>query len=107
MPCHRAVRYCIKPLQNLIVLNPVSIAFALWIEGIPRCLYYGFVVARAVSCQPLIMEAQVYAKVSPCGICGGQSGTVMGFSLEFLSSPHKYHSTVALSFPIYYMGDEH
>jgi hypothetical protein len=34
--------------------------------------------AQAVSCQPLTAEARIHAQVSPCEICGGQSGT--GFS---------------------------
>jgi hypothetical protein len=41
----------------------------------------GYTMAQAVSCQPLTAEAQVCAGVSPCGICGGQSGTRTGFSL--------------------------
>jgi hypothetical protein len=38
--------------------------------------------AQAVSCWPLTAEARVRARVDPCGICGGQSGTVAGFSLS-------------------------
>jgi hypothetical protein len=30
--------------------------------------------AQAVSCRPPTAEAQVRARVSPCGICGGKSG---------------------------------
>jgi hypothetical protein len=62
--------------------------------------------AQEVSHQPLTAEARVRARVSPCGICGGQSGTGADFSLSpsiFPSisfqhcSPHSY---------IYHLGDE-
>jgi hypothetical protein len=36
--------------------------------------------AQAVSRRPLNAEARVRSRVSPCGICGGQSGTGTGFS---------------------------
>jgi hypothetical protein len=45
----------------------------------------------AVSRWPLTMEAQV----SPCGICGGQSGIGTGFSQSSLVT-YRYHSIVAL-----------
>jgi hypothetical protein len=49
--------------------------------------------SQAVSCwQALTVEAQV----SPCGICGGQSGTGTSLSQRFLVFPCQYHSTVAL-----------
>jgi hypothetical protein len=35
--------------------------------------------AQAVSHRPLTTEARVRSQVSPCGICGGQSGTETGF----------------------------
>jgi hypothetical protein len=34
---------------------------------------------QAVSRRPLTVEAQVRVRVSPCRICGGQSGTGTGF----------------------------
>jgi hypothetical protein len=43
--------------------------------------------AQVVSRRPLIAEARVRARVNPCGICGGQSGTGTGFSLEFFCFP--------------------
>jgi hypothetical protein len=59
--------------------------------------------AQAVSHLPLTAEAGVYDQVSPCDICGGQSGT--GTSSSSVSS-HQYHSTVALRI-VYHLGDEY
>jgi hypothetical protein len=39
----------------------------------------GCVMAQDVSHQPLTVEAQVRAQVSPCGIYDGQNGTGTGF----------------------------
>jgi hypothetical protein len=36
--------------------------------------------AQAVSRRPLTAEARIRFWISPCGICGGQSGTGAGFS---------------------------
>jgi hypothetical protein len=52
--------------------------------------------ARVVSCRPLTVEVRVLAVVSPCEICGGQSGTVTGFFSKFFSFPCHYHSTIAV-----------
>jgi hypothetical protein len=49
--------------------------------------------AQAVSRWPVTAEARVRARVFPCGICGGQSGTGQVFS-EFFRLPCKYHSTI-------------
>jgi hypothetical protein len=51
--------------------------------------------AQAVSRRTLTAEARVAARVSPCAISGGQSGTDTGLS-EFFCSPCQYHSTAAL-----------
>jgi hypothetical protein len=52
--------------------------------------------AQVVSHQILTVEAQVHARVSPCGICGGQSGTGTGFSLSSSIFPSIYHYTITL-----------
>jgi hypothetical protein len=51
--------------------------------------------AQVVSRRPLTVEAWVRSRVSPCGICGGQSGTGTGFlpSTSILSC--QFHSTGA------------
>jgi hypothetical protein len=47
----------------------------------------GRAMAQAVSRLPLTAEARVRSRVSPCGICGGQSGSGAGFSPESFSFP--------------------
>jgi hypothetical protein len=51
--------------------------------------------AQAVSHRSVTAGALVRARVSPCGICSGQSGTEIGFSPSFSVFPSQYHSTVA------------
>jgi hypothetical protein len=52
--------------------------------------------AKVVSRRPPTAEAWVRARVNPCGICVGQSGTGTGFSPSSSIFPCQYHSTVAL-----------
>jgi hypothetical protein len=51
--------------------------------------------AQAVSRRPLTAEARVRSRVSPCGICGGQSGTGTVFSPSTSVFPCQFHSTGA------------
>jgi hypothetical protein len=60
--------------------------------------------AQAVSSQPLTTVARVCARVSSCGICGGQSGTGTDF-LRVLRFPLSisFHCGSIL---IYHLRDE-
>ena len=51
--------------------------------------------AQAVRRRPLTAEARVRSRVSPCGICVGQSGTGAGFSPSTSVFPCQFHSTGA------------
>jgi hypothetical protein len=55
----------------------------------------GRAMAQAVSRRPPTAEARVRSLVSPCGICGGQSGTGTGFSPSCSVFPCQFHSTGA------------
>jgi hypothetical protein len=47
----------------------------------------GRAMAQIVSRRPLTAEARVRALFNPCGICGGRSGTGIGFSPSSSVSP--------------------
>jgi hypothetical protein len=50
----------------------------------------GRAMAEVVIRRPLTAEARVRARVNPCGICGGQSGTGTGFSPSSSVFPCQY-----------------
>jgi hypothetical protein len=56
---------------------------------------FGRVMAQAVSRRPLTAEARFRSRVSPCGICGGQSVTGTGFSPSTSVFPCQFHFTGA------------
>jgi hypothetical protein len=53
----------------------------------------GRAMAQAVSRRPLTAEARVRSRVSPCGLCGGQSGTGTGFSPSTSVLAYQFNST--------------
>ena len=52
-------------------------------------------VAQAVSRWPLTAETRFRSQVSPCEICGGQSGTETVFLPSTSVFPCRYHSAFA------------
>jgi hypothetical protein len=57
----------------------------------------GRAMAQVVSRRPLTAKARVCARVNPCGICGGQSGTGTGFSPSSSVFPCQYTIPPSLS----------
>jgi hypothetical protein len=51
--------------------------------------------AQAVSCRPPTAEDRVRSRLSPCGVCGGQSGNGTGFSPSTSVFPCQFHSNGA------------
>jgi hypothetical protein len=64
----------------------------------------GCVIAQVVSYWLLTMEAWIHTQGSPCGICGGQSGTRASFSQSPSVFPRQYHSTAAPYSLMYHTG---
>jgi hypothetical protein len=51
--------------------------------------------AQTVSRRPVTAEARNRSRISQCGICGGQSGTGIGFYPSTSVFPCQFHSTGA------------
>lgn len=51
-------------------------------------------IAQAVSCRILCAVAWVQTEASSCGICGGKSGNVTGFSPSTSNFSCQYHPTI-------------
>jgi hypothetical protein len=67
-------------------------------------LKQGHAIPQVVSCQILNVEAQIYARVSLCLICGGQNGIGIGLLRAFLFSPLNIIPLLLL-IHLYHMGD--
>jgi hypothetical protein len=63
-------------LNVILQYNEVQVALA-----------KGRAMTQALSPRPSIAEARVRSRVSPCGICGGQSGTGTGSFSEYFGVP--------------------
>jgi hypothetical protein len=68
-------------------------AFSMSPNGAHLRTHVGRVMAQAVSRRPPTAEPRVRCLVSPCGICGGQSGIGTGFSPNSSVFPRQFHST--------------
>jgi hypothetical protein len=71
-----------------------------------RYIHFGKVhaIAGPVSPRLLHSEARVRSQGTPCGICGGQSGTGTGFSQSPSVFPWHYYSTDAPCLLMYHLG---
>jgi len=56
-------------------------------------IFMGYVMVQAVSHQFLTTKDQVQSQTNPCGICGAQTDTGTGFSLNTLIFPCQWNST--------------
>ena len=64
----------------------------------------GGAIAQGVSRWPLAAKARSRSQVSPCEVCGGQSGTGTGFYPSTSVIPCQYHSIIALYLFIRHSG---
>jgi hypothetical protein len=59
-------------------IEPAIFSLTLYCSVVTLCASRAMV--QAVSRRPLAAEARVRSRISPCGICSGQSGTETDFS---------------------------
>jgi hypothetical protein len=67
-------------------------------------IYYHLV--QTVSSRPLKAEARVRFRASQCGICGGLSSILIGFTPSSWDFPSQYKFTVAICTHDYHLEDE-
>jgi hypothetical protein len=60
-------------------------------------LWWGRALAKVVSRRPVTADARFHARVNPCGICSGRSGTGTGFSPNSSVFPCQYIISPSLS----------
>jgi hypothetical protein len=73
-----------------------QVALTILLQFLCNISFIGRAMAQVVNHWPLTTEAWVHTPVSPCGICGGQSGTGTGFPLSSSVFPCQFHSTIDL-----------
>jgi hypothetical protein len=88
---------CIEERTNaVLILHPydceLTISEVVWTH-VKYCI--GRAIAQAVSRRPPTSEARVRCRVSPCGICGGQSGNGTGIPPSTSGFPCQFYSTGA------------
>jgi hypothetical protein len=71
----------------------MKLAVLLVLRSSPVITTTGCTMAQAVSRRPVTAEARVRSVVSPCGICGRQSGTGTSFRSSTSVFPYQFHST--------------
>jgi hypothetical protein len=75
-----------KTAVNICTLWYKFLEMYLW-HSVSYCETKGRAMAQAVSRRPPTAEARFRSRVSPCGICGGKSGTGTGFFPEYFGFP--------------------
>jgi hypothetical protein len=90
--------WCVGNGGNIFLLAASSIPH-LVIENVTGLVLLrtdvGRAMAQAVNRRPPTAEARVRSRVTPCGICGGQSDIGTGFSPSSSVFPCQFHSTGA------------
>jgi hypothetical protein len=91
-------------LHNRLHENEIlrSVVWPVNIDGSKRYIVLNSILrrramAQVVSCRSVSAEARVRARVNPCGICGGQSGTGTGISPSSSVIPYQYIIPPSLS----------
>jgi hypothetical protein len=66
---------------NTVACNR-NVSVRIWVktQNLVTNIFWGLGLAQAVIRQAVVAEAWLQSQVSPCKICGGQSGTVTGSS---------------------------